>query len=58
MRYFTDSILLFLYSTLTFFYVPADQSLVFALLFAGSFAALLICAGHVEHPVHIILCPC
>lgn len=34
MRYFTDSILLFLYSTLTFFYVPADQSLVFALLFA------------------------
>lgn len=34
MRYFTDSILLFLYNTLTFFYVPADQSLVFALLFA------------------------
>lgn len=34
MRYFTDSILLLLYSTLTFFYVPADQSLVFALLFA------------------------
>ena len=34
MRYFTDSILLLLYSTLTFFYVPADQALVFALLFA------------------------
>lgn len=34
MRYFTDSILLLLYSTLTFFYVPADQTLVFALLFA------------------------
>lgn len=34
MRYFTDSILLLLYSTLTFFYVPADQVLVFALLFA------------------------
>ncbi|WP_270483547.1 sensor histidine kinase [Blautia massiliensis (ex Durand et al. 2017)] len=33
MRYFTDSILLLLYSTLTFFYVPADQALVFALLF-------------------------
>lgn len=30
MRYFTDSILLLLYSTLTFFYVPADQALVFA----------------------------
>ena len=34
MRYFTDSILLLLYSTLTFFYVPAAQALVFALLFA------------------------
>ena len=34
MRYFTDSILLLLYSTLTFFYVPADQALVFAFLFA------------------------
>ena len=34
MRHFTDSILLLLYSTLTFFYVPADQALVFALLFA------------------------
>ena len=34
MRYFTDSVLLLLYSTLTFFYVPADQALVFALLFA------------------------
>lgn len=34
MRYFTDSILLLLYSTLTFFYVPADQALVFSLLFA------------------------
>lgn len=34
MRYFTNSILLLLYSTLTFFYVPADQALVFALLFA------------------------
>lgn len=34
MRYFTDSILLLLYITLTFFYVPADQALVFALLFA------------------------
>lgn len=33
MRYFTDSILLLLYSTLIFFYVPADQALVFALLF-------------------------
>lgn len=35
MRHFTDSILLLLYSTLTFFYVPADQALVFALLFCG-----------------------
>ena len=53
MRYFTDSILLLLYSTLTFFYVPADQALVFALLFA----ALLICAGYVkQNPVHTILC--
>ena len=34
MRYFTDSVILLLYSTLAFFYVPADQTLVFALLFA------------------------
>ena len=35
MRYFTDSILLLLYSTLTFFYVPADQALVFRLPFCS-----------------------
>ena len=34
MRYFTDSAILLLYSTLAFFYVPADQALVFSLLFA------------------------
>lgn len=57
MRYFTDSILLLLYSTLTFFYVPADQALVFALLFAVILCALLICAGYVkQNPVHTILC--
>lgn len=33
MRYFTDSAILLLYSMLAFFYVPADQSLVFSLLF-------------------------
>ena len=34
MRYFTDSAILLLYSALTFFYVPVDESLVFSLLFA------------------------
>ena len=33
MRYFTDSAILLLYSMLAFFYVPADQALVFSLLF-------------------------
>ena len=33
MRYFTDSAILLLYSMLAFFYVPADQSLLFSLLF-------------------------
>lgn len=33
MRYFTDSTILLLYSMLAFFYVPADQALVFSLLF-------------------------
>lgn len=32
MRYFTDSAILLLYSMLAFFYVPADQALVFSLL--------------------------
>ena len=34
MRYFTDSAILLLYSALAFFYVSADQELVFSLLFA------------------------
>lgn len=33
MQLFTDSAILLLYSMLAFFYVPADQSLVFSLLF-------------------------
>lgn len=33
MRYFTDSAILLLYSMLAFFYVPADQTLVFSFLF-------------------------
>ena len=33
MRYFTDSAILLLYSMLASFYVPADQALVFSLLF-------------------------
>ena len=33
MCYFTDSAILLLYSMLAFFYVPADQALVFSLLF-------------------------
>ena len=56
MRYFTDSILLLLYSTLTFFYVPADQALVFALLFAVILCCITYLGRVKQNPVHTILC--
>lgn len=53
MRYFTDSLILLLYSTLAFFYVPADQALVFSLLFA----VILSCVTYLCRACKAESCP-